>query len=101
MLDLSINEIEDISNTYDNCWEVQGISYLFGTDDEMDEEWDTDLDNYIDDCLEIPKDLERYFDRELWKSDARTDGRPHSLGRYDGREIEFKYESTWYYAYRQ
>ena len=101
MFNLSINEIEDIENINGNYWSVQGIDYLFGTDEEMNDEWDDDLENYIDECLEIPEHIQNYFDREAWKSDAKIDGRGHSLNRYDGGEEEYKYNDTYYYAYRQ
>jgi len=60
LFDLSVNEIDDISNERDNYWSIQGIRYLFGTDEEMDDEWDEYLDNYIDECVlpEIPKHLQ-------------------------------------------
>lgn len=87
---------------------VQGTEYLAGTDSEMDEKWDEDLESYIDDCVigcigdKHARDmLETYFDREAWKRDARMDGRGNSLNRYDGGEIEYEFDNTWYYAYRQ
>lgn len=82
---------------------VQGIEYLAGTDREMDIEWDKELDNYIDECIlpDIDKHYRNYFDSDSWKEDARIDGRGHSLNRYDGGEIEYEFDNTWYYAYRQ
>lgn len=66
--------------------------YLVVTDEEADELWDQDLENYIDECLELPPQLENYFDREKWKRDARIDGRGHSLARYDGGEDKVRVE---------
>jgi hypothetical protein len=103
MLELSVSEIEDIVEESDNRWCVQGVDYLAGTDEEMDEKWDEDLENYIDECIlsEIPEPYRFYFDNESWKSDARNDGRAHSLNRYNSGELEQKINETWYYAYRQ
>lgn len=98
---LSVNEIDDISEDGNNYWTVQGVSYLAGTDDEMDVLWDEELDRYIDECIEIPAHIEPYFDRERWKDDAKIDGRGHSLNRYDGGEDYAEVNGTTYYAYRQ
>lgn len=100
MLGLHINEIDDIEEGNNNYWTVQGVSYLAGTDEEMDDIWNDYLESYIDDCLEIPKEMERYFDREAWKSDARMDGRGHSLNSYDGGEEEINLNGVYYYAYK-
>jgi len=70
--------------------------YQVLTDDEADILWDEYLENYIDECLEIPEHLEFYFDREAWKSDAKMDGRGHSLSGYDGCE----HESGEFFIYR-
>ena len=103
MLELNINDIEDIKEEGNNRWCVQGTDYLAGTDDEMDEKWDEDLDNYLEECVypELPKEMINYFDDDRWKSDAKMDGRGHSLNRYDGGEESAEVNGTWYYAYRQ
>lgn len=98
---LSVNEIDDISEDGGNYWTVQGVSYLAGTDDEMGEAWDEELDRYIDECIEIPAHIEPYFDRERWKDDAKIDGRGHALNRYNGDEEEAEVNGVMYYAYRQ
>lgn len=100
---LSVNEIDDIVHDGDNRWTVQGDDYLFGTDEEMDDEWDEHLDNYIDECVlpEIPEYLQPYFDEERFKDDCRIDGRGHSLNSYDGKEEEIEFNGTYYFAYRQ
>jgi hypothetical protein len=79
--------------------------YSVGTDDEADSAWDQELDNYIEECIE--PELEKVavgnlapyikFDADLWKRDARMDGRGHALSRYDGDEIELDGDL---YAYR-
>lgn len=103
LFELSVNEIDDIVHDGDNRWTVQGDDYLFGTDEEMDDEWDEHLDNYIDECVlpEIPKYLQFYFDEERFKNDCKQDGRGHSLNYYDGGEEEIEFNGTNYYAYRQ
>lgn len=98
---LSVNEIDNISEDGNNYWTVQGVSYLAGTDDEMNEAWDEELDRYIDECIEIPAHIEPYFDRERWKNDAKSDGRGHALNHYNGDEEEAEINGMIYYAYRQ
>jgi hypothetical protein len=73
------------------------------TDTEADDAWEESLDSYLDDCIlpALPKALQCYFDRESWKSDARMDGRGHSLSGYDGNECEQEVNGTTYYLYRQ
>lgn len=80
--------------------------YSVGTDDEADSAWDAELDNYIQECImpEIEKidiggNLSAYvkFDEEMWKRDAKMDGRGHALSRYDGDEIEL---DGGFYAFR-
>jgi len=82
----------------------QGMDYLVGNDEEMDEEWDEYLENYIDDCLlcEIKDEtLKNYFDRDAWKSDAKHDGRGHSLNGYDGGEDSRTVDGEEIYIYRR
>ena len=84
----SFEEMSDASLSGTNL-EIMGNEYLFGTDAEMDELWDEYLDNYIDECIlpEVPEAFQNYFDDEKWKSDAKDDGRAHSLASYDGHEL--------------
>lgn len=102
MFDLSENDLQDVEID-GNRSTVQGVEYLAGDDSEMDDEWDNDLENYIDECLipDLPETAQMYFDREKWKRDARIDGRAHSLNRYDGGEEHARINDTDYYAYRQ
>jgi hypothetical protein len=103
MFDLCLNDLADIEIN-DTRATVQGVDYLAGTDEEMNEAWDEELENYIDECI-LPdlknESLNRYFDREAWKDDARHDGRAHALNRWDGGEEEASINNTYYYAYRQ
>lgn len=102
MNDLTVDELDSIEIDDNRCT-VQGVDYLAGTDDEMDEEWDADLDNYLEECVypELPETAKRYFDDDAWKKDARMDGRAHSLGRYNGEEESKTVNGTEYFAYRQ
>lgn len=74
----------------DNHFEHLEEEYLICTDDEADDLWEEDLDNYLEECIypELSGNLANYFDEEAWKSDARFDGRGHSLSGYDGNENE-------------
>lgn len=106
MENLTVAEIGDIEIDGHRAT-VQGTDYLAGTDEEMDEDWDADLENYIEECIignmekGVRETVGRYFDNEAWKSDARQDGRAHSLNRYDGGEYSTTVNGTTYYAYRQ
>ena len=85
--------------------------YLVLTDAEADDKWDEELDNYIEECIE--PEIERIsegqgnlsyyikFDEEMWKRDAKMDGRGHSLSRYDGHEHEETVNGQTFYIYRQ
>ena len=78
-----------------------GEEYQVLTNDEADEEWERNLDSYIDECLEIPDHVKPYFDEDKWKDDARIDGRGHSINHYDGTEEEEEVNGTTYYIYRR
>ena len=97
-----IDELDNISNDYDNAYSYGNKEYLVLTDEEADEEEDRQLDNYLDECIypELPENLRYYFDDEAWKRDARMDGRGHIISTYDGTEYEEKVNDTWYYIYR-
>jgi len=99
----SLSDLDLITEEGGNRYSYGGREYLVCTDAEADDEHDADLDNYIDDCVlpELNKQYEKYFDRDAFKQDAQQDGRGHSLGRYDGNEIEQRVGKTDYYLYRQ
>ena len=101
MFDLCENDLQDVT-IYGNRATVQGVDYLCGDDDEMDEEHEADLNNYLEECVlsELPDVAQRYFDRKGWIEDAKQDGRGHSLNRYDGGEEKADVNGTTYYAYR-
>ena len=103
-------ETDDLSEERHDCYGMTVFShgnaeYAVGTDEEADEAWDQSLDSYIEECItpEIDKlkvgNLSAYikFDKEMWKRDARMDGRGHSLSSYNGNEEEL---DGGFYAFR-
>ena len=92
---------EDITHEEDCRYLYSGIRYLVCTNAEANKLWNENLENYIDECLEIPKNILNYFNRESWKFDARMDGRGNSLARYDGKEDKKDVDGITYYIYRQ
>lgn len=82
-------EVKDRRTSFETC----DSEWLVLTDLEADEAWDRELDNYIDDCLEIPDNIRMYFDVCKWKNDARMDGRGHALSTYNGCEDSVYLES--------
>lgn len=102
MFDLCENDLQDIEIDGTRVT-VQGTDYIAGDDSEMDEEWDAEMENYLDECVlpELPENARRYFDREAWKRDAEYDGRGHALNRYDGGEESAEVNDTTYFAYQQ
>lgn len=97
----------------ENCEEITAFDnddYWVLTDEEADEKWEESLDSYIEECIqpEIDKleetvgNLSYYiqFNEEMWKRDARMDGRGHSLSSYDGCENEETVEGQTFYIYR-
>lgn len=108
LLVILVHEDEDDPTNYTHdgdCVSTVGGAreWLVVTDERADELWDEDLDNYLDECVldQLPEVAQRYFDRESWKSDAKVDGRAHSLARYDGHEYDYTVNDTTYYVYRQ
>jgi hypothetical protein len=77
--------------------------YIVATDDEADRLWNSELERYFDEFVEgeVPEHLRSYLDYDKWKSDARMEGRGHSLGRYDGYEYDETVDGTVYYIYKQ
>jgi len=92
-----LNVVLDAGDYY--C--AQGKLFLVVTDEEAEKYWDDELNNYIEECLDIPDIVRNYFDEEAWKRDARFDGRGHSLGSYDGNEYAEEVGGVVYYIYRQ
>lgn len=75
--------------------------YLVLTDEEAESMYDGMLNQYIDDCLDIPENIRPYFDDDAWKRDARMDGRGMSLSGYDGDEVSIQTHIGTFYIYRQ
>ena len=93
---------EDITHEEYCRYFYSGMSYLICTNAEADKLWDEDLEIYIDECLEIPKNIINYFDREAWKSNTRrNNSRRNFLARYDGNEDKKDVDGITYYIYRQ
>lgn len=88
-LDL-VEEISEL-DIDDEEFRFNGEDLLVLTDSEADDRWDEELDNYIDECLDIPDWIRPYFDEERWKDDARYDGRGHAISRYDGEENDYSF----------
>ena len=65
----------DIEVDEDDADEVSysGENYLVCDDGEMETRWDEELENYIDECIlpEMPENARRYFNKEVWKDDAK------------------------------
>lgn len=81
---------------------VNDGEYLVLTDEEAEKAYEDSLENYIDEVLEIPDEIEPYFDRERWKEDARINSsRGNELNHYDGSEEVETVNETDYYIYRQ
>lgn len=101
-LDCKKSEIEQCKYA-NNMFEHNTEEYLIVTNDEANELWEEFLDSYLKECVypELPDHLVRYFDDNAWKSDARFDGRGHSLNLYDGTEYEETVKGETYYIYRQ
>lgn len=104
---------DDVTEERYDCYgmtiySAEGGEYAVGTDAEADAAWDASLDSYIEECItpELDKleigNLSAYvkFDEEMWKRDARMDGRGHSLSSYDGDENEETVGGETYYIFR-
>lgn len=86
---LGLQVVELKISSDDDCVIKKGQeNYLVVSDDEADEKWEYELDYYLVEYIypELDEKIKDYFDDEKWKTDARYDGRAHSLARYDGVE---------------
>ena len=81
---------------------IDNYDWLVLTDDEADKEAYEYADSCVDDALrEIPDQLQRYFNAELYCSDMIDDGRGPLLAYYDSEEREQTVNGTTYYLYRR
>jgi len=76
--------------------------YRVLTDGETLEEWEDQIDQYIDDCVlcELPEAYRCYFDSEKFMKDCSYDGYGHTLSPYDGSEEESTINGNLYYLFR-
>ena len=97
---LGIEALDAEESRYDGCvFELGNAEYLVLTESERDERWDECLESYLDEgCVEGADSP--YFDREMWKRDARMDGAGHALSSYDGSEEEVNANGEWFFIYR-
>ena len=79
---------------------VDSGEYLVLTDEEADRRAEESCLSYMNEVLEIPENIQPYFDEDKWLEDALQDGRGHILSSYDGQENEHYYEGEAYYIYR-
>ncbi len=98
-----LEDIITVSGCDTNLFEYGSDEYLVVTDDEAYDLWETELDHYLEELIypELTGNLANYFDDEKWKTDARHDGRAHSLARYDGDENSEDINGVEYFIYRQ
>lgn len=111
-LECSPHDISEESYTHYDMpiYSAEGGEYAVATDAQADSAWDQSLDSYIEECIE--PELEKLqnntgnlaayvkFDEEMWKRDARMDGRGHSLSGYDGHEHDQEVDGETFYIYR-
>jgi len=98
---ISYEEVEEETYT-DDTYVADGATYLVVNDSDADDLWEQELDRYLEDCIypELPDSAKNYFDDDAWKSDAKMDGRGHSLSPYDGCEYDAEADDETYYIYR-
>lgn len=99
--DIDLLDIDDSPVKYD------GQELLILTDDEAEEQWDEQLDSYIEwEVLsEIPEHLRFYFDDVRYKDNLKLDCRASWLASYDGDENQYRIDfddgsSQYIYIYR-
>lgn len=100
-LDCDPDDLREVDN---DTFEYARSRYKVLTDSEADEEWDKELDRLFEEIVEpeVPEHLRDYLDSEKWKSDARSDGRGHTLNGYNGSEDDETdpVSGETYYIYR-
>ena len=96
--------MEHTNDDFSTCEKyIKRGNYLVLTDRDAENKWDEYLDNYLDDIIlpELPESAQQYFNRDAWISDAKLDGRGHSLSSYDGNEHCETVNGVDYYIYQQ
>lgn len=92
----------DIHETRWGELEVKGEDFKVLTDGEADELARESIENYIDDCvlLEMPENLQPYFDHDKFTKDVLMDGRGVQIANYDHEERVVRYKGQWLFIYR-
>jgi hypothetical protein len=129
ILGLNTDDIPDIEENGDNSYSVQGVDYLCGTDDEMNEKATEEIEqsvwafnssflaSYCDISYEVFDALQPQCEgandailslieskgsiEDFAQEAIDTDGRGHFLNHWDGSEEEIELNGTYYYACRQ
>lgn len=76
-------------------------SWLVLTGQEADDECERRLNDRIDNVLDIPPEIEPYFNRERWKADIKKYGRGNVVSCYDNTEINVLTAFNTFYIFRQ
>ncbi len=75
-IDLSEEEAQELVDELDYTRKlIYDGDYLVLDDEEADEEWERQLENYLEECIypELPDNMQNYFDDNAWKRDAKMD----------------------------
>lgn len=88
LLNINILETERASED-GRTFEAVGHDWMVLTDTEADNAFDEEVENYVDDCMDIPSNIMPYFDMDAYKKDVMmAEGRGRLLASYDGEERE-------------
>ncbi len=81
--------------------ETESGVYRILTQKEADEAFRESVDEYVDDCLDIPPNIVHYFDVDKYARDIEiSDGRGPSLAPYDSIEEEVAVDGVTFFLYR-
>ena len=86
----TIEELEDHLNDTDFEMDIDGATYRFIHDSEIENAFKEYMESYIDDCVlpEIPEYLQAYFDSESFISDTRINDGYSIFASYNGNHEE-------------
>ena len=88
LLNINILETERASED-GRTFEAVGRDWMVLTDDEADDAFNKAVENYVDDCMDIPSNIAPYFNMEAYREDVKmSEGRGPLLASYDGEERE-------------
>lgn len=95
----TIEDAEELIDTVDT--DAEYVDYdgqevrVFTGDDELAAAFKEACISYVDECLEVPDHIKKYFNYDTFTEDCRiSDGEGHLLGSYDGNMHEFSYKMT-------